>query len=57
MATLYRPDLFSVDGRIACVTGASSGLGRAIATALAEAGAKVVGVARRAGALAPKEQH
>ena len=51
MATLYRPDLFSVDGRIACVTGASSGLGRAIATALAEAGAKVVGVARRAGAL------
>ena len=51
MGPLYRPDLFSVDGRIACVTGASSGLGRAIATALAEAGAKVVGVARRAGAL------
>lgn len=42
------PDLFSVEGRVACVTGASSGLGRAIANALAAAGARVVGVARRA---------
>ena len=41
------PD-FSVAGRVACVTGASSGLGAAIAAALAEAGASVVGVARRA---------
>ncbi len=39
--------LFDVKGRIACVTGASSGLGRACATMLAEAGAKVVGIARR----------
>lgn len=39
--------LFDVSGRIACVTGASSGLGRAAATMLADAGARVVGVARR----------
>ncbi|NIZ63450.1 gluconate 5-dehydrogenase [Sedimentitalea sp. CY04] len=45
-------DLFSVRGKVACVTGASSGLGRRAATVLAEAGAQVVGVARRAEALA-----
>ncbi len=39
---------FSVEGRIACVTGASGGLGRAVASALANKGAQVVGVARRA---------
>jgi len=44
------PD-FSVSGRVACVTGASSGLGATIAQALAEGGAKVVGVARRADAI------
>ncbi|WP_112323589.1 SDR family NAD(P)-dependent oxidoreductase [Oceanibium sediminis] len=41
-------DLFDVSGRIACVTGASSGLGQAAATLLAANGAKVVGIARRA---------
>ncbi|MEO1250184.1 MAG: SDR family oxidoreductase [Pseudomonadota bacterium] len=43
--------LFSVKGRVACVTGASSGLGRQAATTLAQAGAAVVGVARRLSAL------
>jgi len=44
-------DLFSVSGRVACVTGASSGLGRQAALALSRAGARVVGVARRKDAL------
>jgi len=38
---------FNVVGRVACITGASSGLGRQCADALAAAGAAVVGVARR----------
>ncbi len=42
---------FDLTGRVACVTGASSGLGQRAATVLARAGARVVGVARRADAL------
>src|SRR5688572_27395165 len=38
--------VFSLDGRRALVTGGSSGIGRAMASALAEAGAEVVLVAR-----------
>ncbi|MEJ8472752.1 SDR family NAD(P)-dependent oxidoreductase [Roseibium algae] len=41
-------NLFDLAGKVACVTGASSGLGRRAATVLARAGASVVGVARRA---------
>lgn len=41
-------DLFSINGRVALVTGASSGLGAHFAKVLASAGAKVVVAARRA---------
>ena len=48
MADRVVPDLFRLDGKVAVVTGASSGLGVAFAQALAEAGADVVLGARRA---------
>ncbi|MGR3615687.1 MAG: SDR family NAD(P)-dependent oxidoreductase [Paracoccaceae bacterium] len=44
-------DLFDLAGKVACVTGASAGLGQRAASVLAAAGAHVVGVARRAEAL------
>jgi len=39
-------DLFKLDGKTAAVTGASSGIGRAMAIALAEAGADIVAMSR-----------
>jgi len=43
--------LFDVTDKVACVTGASSGLGRHSANVLAQYGASVVGIARRKDAL------
>ena len=42
------PDIFSLDGRVALVTGANTGLGQAMAVGLAEAGADIVAVGRSA---------
>jgi gluconate 5-dehydrogenase len=52
VTTGYLDELFTLDGRLALVTGASSGIGRAIATALGRAGARLVLVARDEAALA-----
>lgn len=40
-------DLFRLDNKTAIVTGANTGLGQGISIALAQAGARVIGVARR----------
>src|SRR6516164_7436947 len=48
MSTNTVLDRFRLDGKVAIVTGASSGLGVAFGKALAEAGADVVLAARRA---------
>lgn len=45
-ASEYLKGLFSLEGRVAAVTGGSSGIGAGMATALARAGARVVLVAR-----------
>ena len=47
----FLAELFSLDGRVAVVTGGSSGIGAGIAAALARAGARVVLVARDSGRL------
>jgi NAD(P)-dependent dehydrogenase (short-subunit alcohol dehydrogenase family) len=55
MAT-YVEDLFNLSGRVALVSGASSGIGHHMAKTLARAGASVVMVARRADRLAEVEE-
>jgi gluconate 5-dehydrogenase len=49
--TAFLDELFSLDGRVAVVTGGNSGIGRGMAGALGRAGAAVVLLARREPAL------
>jgi NAD(P)-dependent dehydrogenase (short-subunit alcohol dehydrogenase family) len=52
---MHSLDRFSLQGRLAIVTGASRGIGAAIAAGLAEAGAKVFGLSRSGTALTDVE--
>jgi gluconate 5-dehydrogenase len=53
----YLESLFGLSGRVAVVTGGSSGIGREMATALGMAGATVVVVARRPGLIQDTVNH
>ena len=53
---MTRTDRFDLEGRVAVVTGASSGMGVTMAEALADAGARVVVAARREDRLAEVAQ-